>query len=102
MVVIIARHGERVDLSDAEGWMVSEGRATRPWDPQLTKNGKRQARCLGRRIREEITRLNLPSDIQVFASPLTRTVETAEGVIQGLEDEALQIHTEPGTTRSFM
>eukprot|EP01060_Flectonema_neradi_P038877 TRINITY_DN8309_c0_g1_i1.p1 TRINITY_DN8309_c0_g1~~TRINITY_DN8309_c0_g1_i1.p1 ORF type:complete len:254 (+),score=39.11 TRINITY_DN8309_c0_g1_i1:39-800(+) len=96
MAVIIARHGERVDLSDPEGWMSNEQRLIRPWDPTLTANGKRQARTLGSRIREEVAKLDLPQDIKVFSSPFTRTVETAHGVIQGLEDDSLKIHTEPG------
>lgn len=73
--VFVMRHGDRLDDADHK-WIHT---APRPWDPPLTESGKRRARKVGRRLRQEgwnITR--------VVCSPFLRCIQTASEVVISL------------------
>lgn len=72
MQVFLIRHAEAV----AESYTVSDAHRA------LTPHGRRQARALGDRLRWHDC---VPTHI--FASPLVRTIQTAELVISNLETE---------------
>lgn len=82
--VWIARHGERIDFVD-RAWGET---AEHPYDPHLSENGRRQARDLAHRLRDEPIRY-------VFSSPFFRTLETASFVAQALE---LPVRIEQGAS----
>ncbi|KAK9863761.1 hypothetical protein WJX84_000138 [Apatococcus fuscideae] len=67
--VLLARHGERVDLVDNEWTRTAE----RPHDAPLTETGLHQARKLGERLKHE-------GIDRIYASPFLRTVQTAAQV----------------------
>ena len=73
--LFVMRHGDRWDDAN-RSWVHS---APRPWDPPLTDQGKRRARDVGIRLRNEgwnITR--------VFCSPFLRCAQTASEVVAAL------------------
>jgi len=70
----IVRHAQRRDEVDPS-W---KARAERPYDPPLSDEGLRQADALARRLAAEPIR-------HVFASPLLRTVATAQAVAERLD-----------------
>ena len=78
MYLIIARHGERLDYVDPQGWLASAAGQERPWDPPLTDEGRAQAAALGTRLARELRRLQLPPVSMVVTSPFVRAVQTAE------------------------
>ncbi|CAI9101299.1 OLC1v1038592C1 [Oldenlandia corymbosa var. corymbosa] len=74
--VIVMRHGDRID--NFEPLWVSK--ASRPWDPPLTQDGKDRAFSRGRKFRN-----HLPFPIhRLFVSPFLRCLQTAAEVIHGL------------------
>ena len=73
--LFVMRHGDRWDDAN-RSWVHS---APRPWDPPLTDQGKRRARDVGIKLRNEgwnITR--------VFCSPFLRCAQTASEVVAAL------------------
>jgi len=73
-VLIVARHGERLDTVD-ESWT-----GERPYDPPLTSKGKEDAYKTGAEMA-----VNLPEIHVIAVSPFLRCVETAISMLQGLE-----------------
>lgn len=80
MAIVIIRHGERVDRKQ-KGWTQN---SQRPWDTPLTHNGKDQAFLSGLAIAKACEEYDLPLPSRCFSSPLHRCVQTATGVIKGL------------------
>lgn len=69
----LARHGRRLDFDDP-AWVRS---ASRPYDPPLSPEGRRQARAIADRLaRVPIAHL--------FSSPFLRCVETADPIAERL------------------
>jgi len=92
VIVVVVRHGERLDyvMRDAgDNWIPT---TDRPWDPPLTSNGKEQARTLGKELHKILKDLKLPSSKidAVYSSPFYRCRQTAAGIISG-EVEASEI-----------
>lgn len=85
IVVVVVRHGERLDyvMRDAgDNWIPT---TDRPWDPPLTSNGKEQAKALGKELPKILSDLKLPSSKidAVYSSPFYRCRQTAAGIISG-------------------
>ena len=109
-VVVVARHGERMDYSmkDAgENWLAT---AAEPWNPPLTEIGKKQGKALGQHIQQLLSEKGLPPLGHVYSSPLRRCRETAAAAIQGLEEEnkadgaepdGRKVRVEPGLIESI-
>lgn len=78
--VIVVRHGERLDESDAQLWRGLRTQETL-YDPPLTAKGWDQAQAAGR----EIAKM-LPEDCQLtmYSSPTARTISTAAGLATSL------------------
>jgi broad specificity phosphatase PhoE len=90
-VVVLARHGERLDYvcrDSGENWVST---AERPFDPPLTNHGMEQAVFLGQHLASELTSLGFPPISVVYSSPLLRCRETALGVRQGLSPKSTNL-----------
>jgi broad specificity phosphatase PhoE len=108
-VIVVARHGERLDYyirdnpdvaSGETNWVAS---ASRPFDPPLTRHGQEQAQKLGRHLAAELDKLELPQISEIYTSPLLRCRETAYGARSGLisEESMLPVRVEPGLVESI-
>jgi broad specificity phosphatase PhoE len=80
--LFVIRHGSRIDFED-KGW---RKRADAPHDPPLSELGLRQARETG----EFLRRFAVGS---IYASPFTRTMQTASAIASILD---LPLYVEPG------
>lgn len=107
-IVIVARHGERLDyyLRDKpKSNFVTT--AERPWDPPLTERGRLQGRALGNHLATLIPELGLESLSGVYSSPLIRCCQTASEAIVGYNHGSsnpindLKVHVEPGVVESM-
>ncbi|KAJ9454736.1 Protein UBASH3A-like protein [Diplonema papillatum] len=116
MALLIARHGEREDYVDTEGFYKSDWGVERPWDPKLTEEGKWQARELGKRVKLEVERRGLKPVTKVLTSPLVRCVQTAveankalgveelcveEGVVEALCENWFRTWSVPGANAQW-
>ena len=72
-VIVIMRHGERIDLVDKSKQKLSE------YDPELTEIGIKQAINIGKRIKNQCD-FNFDV-INMYSSPFTRTIMTGYNVI---------------------
>jgi broad specificity phosphatase PhoE len=108
-VVVVARHGERLDYyvrdnpdvaSGESNWVAS---ASRPFDPPLTAHGHEQAVKLGRHLAAELDKLELPQISVIYTSPLLRCRETAYDARAGLvsDKSVLPVRVEPGLVESI-
>jgi broad specificity phosphatase PhoE len=103
-VVVVVRHGERLDyvMRDAgQNWVAS---ASRPWDPPLTTNGMEQAKSLGKALPQILDRHNLPSNIKsIYASPFLRCRQTALGIAESIrsDDSNTKVKVELGLAESI-
>jgi broad specificity phosphatase PhoE len=82
-VVIVARHGERLDyiMRDAgDNWIAQ---AERPWDPPLSDHGLEQGAKLGQHLQLELERLGLPPVSAIYTSPFLRCRQTAAFAMHG-------------------
>jgi broad specificity phosphatase PhoE len=94
-VVVVARHGERLDYvsRDSGGnWVAT---AERPFNPPLTNHGRQQAMWLGQHLASELQSLQCPPISVVYSSPLLRCRQTALGAVQGLSEAAATKSTSP-------
>ena len=66
-VIIVMRHGERIDLVDRKKQRLKE------YDPELTALGKKQAKEIGQRVLERCDKFDY---VNVYSSPFTRTLMT--------------------------
>eukprot|EP00659_Diplonema_papillatum_P016527 gene16527-25352_t len=98
----VTRHGERVDYVDTEAWLSSEKGKARPWDPPLTERGVEQSKRLGGRIVEELKKHGLPPVTAVYASPFTRTLQTAHHAVDAMGHKNLSIHPEVGLVEALV
>lgn len=76
-ILIVARHGERIDyamMNKGKNWLEY---ADRPWDPPLSALGWKQGTSLGICVKECINQLNLPRIRQIYSSPFQRCLETS-------------------------
>jgi len=84
-VVIVVRHGERLDYvmrDRGENWVPS---SERPWDPPLTAHGHEQAQALGQHFPQLLQENNLPPIAAVYSSPFWRCRQTAAGIAKSLQ-----------------
>ena len=81
MVLIVCRHGERLDYVQKPKWTME---AQRPWDSPLTVKGKEQAKHAGLAVKEHLQRFGAAPVTRVFCSPLVRCLETAAAMMQSL------------------
>ncbi len=87
VLVVLVRHGERLDEADPEEWRRVRTDATRS-DPPLTATGIAQSRAAGEKLVELLRSDGLGGDGAfgtVYCSPTQRTADTAVQV-------ALQLH----------
>ena len=82
IVVIVVRHGERLDYilreSKNVNWIKT---ADRPWDPPLTKHGHKQGHALGNALSNILKEKNLPSNITaIYTSPFLRCRQTSKEI----------------------
>ena len=71
-IIIICRHGERIDFSkERDNQLSNKG------DPELTKDGINLSKYLGQNIFSEFKSLIEQNKIILYVSPFTRTLETA-------------------------
>lgn len=101
-VVIVARHGERLDYvmrDRGENWIAS---ADRPWDPPLSDHGMEQARKLGKQIELEIRNLQLPPLGSICSSPFLRCRQTAASALSAMDGRGdRKIRVEHGLAESI-
>lgn len=81
------RHSERMDqvASSDVPWKETPEGQQRPHDSPLTTRGKGMAVRLGAYLRRGIVRPISDEHVVILASPLTRCVETAHGIAEGLQ-----------------
>jgi broad specificity phosphatase PhoE len=88
VVVVVVRHGERLDyvMRDAgQNWVAS---AARPWDPPLTTNGMEQAKNLGKALPHILKQHKLPPNIKsIYSSPFLRCRQTALGIAESMTSD---------------
>lgn len=92
-LVFVVRHAERQDAVD-KIWVKS---ALDPNNPELTVNGLEQAYNTGLYLSQFLT--NTPP-ISIFTSPFIRCVQTAESIVQGIQDSYSQLSTDHTPTSS--
>jgi broad specificity phosphatase PhoE len=83
-IVIVARHGERLDYvtRDAGGnWVAS---SDRPFDTPLTEHGHEQGRKLGGHLTRETKRMGIPPISAIYSSPFLRCRQTAIAALHGV------------------
>ena len=107
-IVIVARHGERLDyyLRDKppHNFVTT---AERPWDPPLTERGRLQGRALGKHLANVVSDLGLGRLSGVYSSPLIRCCQTAAEAIVGYNHGSsnptndLKVQVEPGVVESM-
>jgi broad specificity phosphatase PhoE len=108
-VIVVARHGERLDYyvrdnpdvaSGQTNWVAS---ASRPFDPPLTIRGHEQALKLGQHLVAKLEKLELPQISEIYSSPLLRCRETAYAARSGwVSDESMvPVRVEPGLVESL-
>ncbi len=104
-IVIVARHGERLDYvtrDNGGNWVAT---AERPFDTPLTTHGEQQGFKLGIQLATETKRLGIPPVTEIYASPFLRTRQTAVAASQGLFSAGCEPHIkikiEPGLAESF-
>lgn len=91
-VLIIARHGARLDYEMREAGSNWVAAADRPHDPPLSSTGHQQARALGDKIHTLLRENGLGSGgdgmrvNHVYTSPLLRCCQTASGAINRLNE----------------
>jgi broad specificity phosphatase PhoE len=82
-ILIVMRHGERIDCPDKVNY--DEKRQLNKNDPELTKRGILQAQNIGHQI---LKRLDIKlSEINLFISPFTRTIMTSLNVGKKLNEK---------------
>lgn len=104
-VVVVVRHGERLDyvMRDAgQNWIPT---AERPWDPPLTERGHQQANALGAALPNILNELGLPSIAAIYCSPFWRCCQTAAGLAKNQRENstasALKVKVEMGLAESM-
>jgi broad specificity phosphatase PhoE len=92
-VIVVARHGERLDYyirdnpnvsNNVTNWVAN---AERPFDPPLTDHGKEQAKKLGQHLSNELLQLGFPSISEIYTSPLLRCRQTSFAARSGLGND---------------
>merc|ERR1719473_1033627 len=82
-LLVLVRHGERLDEADPMLWRRMTGTGDVEWhDPPLTERGVRQAAAAGAGLAKELG--GLPGAEAVFASPSLRTLGTAAAIAAAL------------------
>jgi broad specificity phosphatase PhoE len=79
-VVIVVRHGERLDYVTRDqggNWLVGQDR---PFDSPLTAHGLEQASKLGKELVDQVKSRNLPPIAAIYTSPLLRCRQTSANV----------------------
>jgi broad specificity phosphatase PhoE len=106
-VVVVVRHGERLDyvMRDAgQNWVAS---AFRPWDPPLTTDGMEQAKSLGKALPQILEQHKLPPKVKsIYSSPFLRCRQTALGIAESItsdddDDSNTKVKVELGLAESI-
>ena len=71
-IIIICRHSERIDCSNER-----DNQRSKRGDPELTLNGINLSKYLGQKILSEFKPYIVQNKLKLYASPFTRTLETA-------------------------
>jgi len=115
-IVIVARHGERLDyyLRDKPDDSNFIPTADRPWDPPLSERGRLQGRALGTYLATITPELGLGNVSGVYSSPLIRCCQTAAEAIVGYnnhikkavggsntKNDDVYVQVEPGVVESM-
>lgn len=99
-IVIVARHGERLDyvMRDRDQNWVTD--APRPYDPPLSLHGVEQAKKLGQHLARELPKRNLPTISAVYTSPFLRCRQTAAAAtLQSVKERVLSNGSTNTSTR---
>jgi len=81
-VIAIMRHGQREDYVNTT-WGIT---APRPQDPSLSEKGKEEIRLVAEDILQELEQEGIhTNEVVILASPLVRTVQSAEIVAETLK-----------------
>jgi|Transcript_11843 broad specificity phosphatase PhoE len=102
-VVIVARHGERLDYSTRDeggNWIPT---TTTPWDPPLTEQGHKQGNALGETVSKLLQERGLAGVSAVYSSPFTRCRQTAVAAVNGLSanKSSIAVRLEQGLAESL-
>mmetsp|Transcript_57547 Transcript_57547/g.106315 ORF Transcript_57547/g.106315 Transcript_57547/m.106315 type:complete len:378 (-) Transcript_57547:113-1246(-) len=84
-LLIVVRHGERLDEADKRAWalFVQKHRELAA-DPPLTKKGWQQARTAGGKLRDTLAVMERRDVTRIYSSPTSRTLSTAAGLAEEL------------------
>ncbi|KAG9242772.1 hypothetical protein BJ878DRAFT_513864 [Calycina marina] len=109
-VVIVVRHGARLDAADKQWHLTSPT----PYDPPLTYGGWNQSKALGDRIAELLRNRETDDEflegdehghrrkrrhkVVIHSSPFTRCVQTSVAISAGLAQNPRHAHHRPATS----
>ena len=83
--IIVVRHGERLDYAtrfSGSNWVSNNDN---PYNPPLTNNGWKQSYQCGQCLSQKfIPDHNLKAISHIYSSPLSRCIQTATGIKNGL------------------
>ena len=106
-VLVVMRHGERLDYTmrdNGDNWTAT---AERPWDSPLTSVGMQQARLAGSRIKKLLEENGYPPVSLCYSSPTTRCCQTAvfavstvAGTTEESQESQVKVNIEHGLTES--
>lgn len=81
-LVVLVRHGERLDEADRFAWKQMRTHETQ-YDPPLTKTGYKQSSLAAKKILQQLAKLDTaPPVTTIYSSPTARTLGTAAAMAQ--------------------
>lgn len=83
-VVVVGRHGERLDYQLRDSGINWVATADKPFDPPLTEYGKEKAFTMGKHLAAELEILKCPPVSAIYTSPFLRCRQTSVEAQQGL------------------
>lgn len=80
-LVVLVRHGERLDEADRFAWQQMRTHETQ-YDPPLTKTGYKQSSLAAKKVLQQLANSGAPPVTTIYSSPTARTLGTAAAMAQ--------------------
>lgn len=80
-LVVLVRHGERLDEADRFAWQQTRTHETQ-YDPPLTKTGYKQSSLAAKKVLQQLANSGAPPVTTIYSSPTARTLGTAAAMAQ--------------------